>query len=387
MQRAGSAPTASRSPGRASCPTGAGAVNAAGLDFYDRLVDGLLEAGIEPGDALPLGPAAAAGGPGGWPRARHRRRLRRLRRRRRRGALGDRVQHWITLNEPWCSAFSATRRASTRRASGSRPRRCAVAPRCCWRTARRSRRCAPSAPGAQVGIVLNLDRVAAGSDRAADRAAARRFDGYLQPLVPRPAVRPRLPGRHARALRRAVSTRRRARRRPGARSPRRPTSSASTTTRRRSSSTARRTRCRATGGARAGRGDVTEMGWAVDPTVCDELLRAARRATTRAGRSTITENGAAYRRRVAPTAACHDPERDRTTCDEHLAAAARGDRRGRAAARLLRLVAAGQLRVGLGLHAALRHRARRLRDPAAHRQGQRALVSRLHRARGVAARR
>ena len=29
-------------------PTGSGAVNQAGLDFYDRLVDGLLEAGIKP---------------------------------------------------------------------------------------------------------------------------------------------------------------------------------------------------------------------------------------------------------------------------------------------------------------------------------------------------
>ncbi|HEX9440553.1 MAG TPA: family 1 glycosylhydrolase, partial [Roseiflexaceae bacterium] len=29
-------------------PAGVGAVNAAGLDFYDRLVDGLLEAGIQP---------------------------------------------------------------------------------------------------------------------------------------------------------------------------------------------------------------------------------------------------------------------------------------------------------------------------------------------------
>jgi beta-glucosidase len=29
-------------------PEGRGRVNAAGLDFYDRLIDGLLEAGIEP---------------------------------------------------------------------------------------------------------------------------------------------------------------------------------------------------------------------------------------------------------------------------------------------------------------------------------------------------
>ena len=44
-------------------PAGRGAVNQAGLDFYDRLVDALLEAGIEPlADAVPLGPAAGARG-------------------------------------------------------------------------------------------------------------------------------------------------------------------------------------------------------------------------------------------------------------------------------------------------------------------------------------
>ena len=42
-------------------PRGKGAVNQAGLDFYDRLIDGLLEAGIEPWrDPLSLGSAAGA---------------------------------------------------------------------------------------------------------------------------------------------------------------------------------------------------------------------------------------------------------------------------------------------------------------------------------------
>ena len=41
-------PTASRSPGRAMQPDGTGPVNPRGLDFYDRLVDELLGAGIEP---------------------------------------------------------------------------------------------------------------------------------------------------------------------------------------------------------------------------------------------------------------------------------------------------------------------------------------------------
>jgi beta-glucosidase len=86
-------------------PQGTGASNAAGLAFYDRLVDCLLERGITPVATLyhwdlPL----ALFERGGW-RSRDtayafadyaeivaRR-------------LGDRVQWWITHNEPWCSAY------------------------------------------------------------------------------------------------------------------------------------------------------------------------------------------------------------------------------------------------------------------------------------------
>lgn len=86
-------------------PGGRGAINQAGLDFYDRLVDTLLAKGIEPFPTLyhwdlpsPLQRD------GGW--------LNRttayafadyaeivVRR------LGDRITNWTTLNEPWCSAY------------------------------------------------------------------------------------------------------------------------------------------------------------------------------------------------------------------------------------------------------------------------------------------
>ena len=86
-------------------PAGSGAVNQAGLDFYSRLVDGLLDQAITPLVTLyhwdlpqPLQDA------GGWAS---------------RGtasrfaeyahvvgqALGDRVTTFTTLNEPWCAAF------------------------------------------------------------------------------------------------------------------------------------------------------------------------------------------------------------------------------------------------------------------------------------------
>ena len=86
-------------------PEGRGPINLASLDFYDRPVDTLLAKGIEPFVTLyhwdlpsPLERA------GGW--------LNRatayafadyaeIGTRR----LGDRVANWITLNEPWCSAY------------------------------------------------------------------------------------------------------------------------------------------------------------------------------------------------------------------------------------------------------------------------------------------
>ncbi|MBZ6112609.1 MULTISPECIES: GH1 family beta-glucosidase [Streptomyces] len=86
-------------------PTGRGPAAQRGLDFYRRLVDELLAAGIEPALTvyhwdLPQELEDA----GGWPErdtayrfAEYARLLGE--------ALGDRVEQWITLNEPWCSAF------------------------------------------------------------------------------------------------------------------------------------------------------------------------------------------------------------------------------------------------------------------------------------------
>jgi beta-glucosidase len=76
-----------------------------GIDFYSRLVDGLLERGIKPVATLyhwdlPQELEDA----GGWPArdtalrfAEYAERVG--------AALGDRVYMWGTLNEPWCSAF------------------------------------------------------------------------------------------------------------------------------------------------------------------------------------------------------------------------------------------------------------------------------------------
>jgi beta-glucosidase len=86
-------------------PTGRGPAVQRGLDFYRRLADELLAHGIRPAITLyhwdlPQELEDA----GGWPErdtayrfAEYARMVGE--------ALGDRVEQWITLNEPWCSAF------------------------------------------------------------------------------------------------------------------------------------------------------------------------------------------------------------------------------------------------------------------------------------------
>ncbi|MFJ6750420.1 MULTISPECIES: GH1 family beta-glucosidase [unclassified Streptomyces] len=81
-------------------PDGSGAVNAAGLDFYDRLVDALLAAGVKPVPTLFHWdtPQALESG-GGWlvrDTAEHFAAYADAVAAR----LGDRVDRWITLNEP-----------------------------------------------------------------------------------------------------------------------------------------------------------------------------------------------------------------------------------------------------------------------------------------------
>jgi beta-glucosidase len=86
-------------------PSGTGQINQAGLDFYDRLVDGLLAAGIEPHITLyHWDLPQVLQDQGGWPNratanafANYTDIVSRK--------LGDRVKHWITHNEPWCASI------------------------------------------------------------------------------------------------------------------------------------------------------------------------------------------------------------------------------------------------------------------------------------------
>ena len=87
-------------------PQGKGKGNAPGLDFYERLVDTLLSVNITPFVTLYHWdlPQALQDSVGGWGSretayafAEYAEVVSRR--------LGDRVQHWITLNEPWVVAF------------------------------------------------------------------------------------------------------------------------------------------------------------------------------------------------------------------------------------------------------------------------------------------
>ncbi|MEV0981640.1 GH1 family beta-glucosidase [Streptomyces sp. NPDC049915] len=157
-------------------PDGSGPVNAKGLDFYDRLVDELLAAGIEPAATLyHWDLPQALEDRGGW----------RVRATAEHFAaytatvaerLGDRVPRWITLNEPWCSAFLGY--AVGRHAPGAREGRGALAAAHHLLVGHGLAVQALRAAGVrEVGITLNLDRnLPASPGSPADRAAVLRAD-------------------------------------------------------------------------------------------------------------------------------------------------------------------------------------------------------------------
>nr|WP_104819117.1 GH1 family beta-glucosidase [Kitasatospora sp. MMS16-BH015] len=160
-------------------PQADGRVNPAGLDFYDRLVDGLLAAGITPFPTLyHWDLPQAQQDRGGWPERSTAERF---------GEyaavvgerLGDRVTHWATLNEPLCSAWIGHLDGAM--APGLTDLTAAVRASCHLHLAHglAVQALRATVPGAQLGIVNNLSTIEPAGDSEADLAAARRADGHV----------------------------------------------------------------------------------------------------------------------------------------------------------------------------------------------------------------
>jgi beta-glucosidase len=169
-------------------PDGDGAANPEGLDFYDRLVDSMLEHGIEPYATLfHWDLPSVLQERGGWTNretvAAFVRYADTVSRR-----LGDRVKHWMTHNEPWVVAFVGHLYGA--HAPGAKD--LAVALQTAHGILLSHGLAVPAlrANGGidtQVGIVHNLEWVEPASPAEEDVAAARRHDGafnrwYLDPI-------------------------------------------------------------------------------------------------------------------------------------------------------------------------------------------------------------
>jgi beta-glucosidase len=175
-------------------PTGDGEVNAAGLAFYDRLVDGLVDRGIRPIVTLNHWdlPQSLEDRFGGW-----------------RGretafaferyaeivgsALGDRVHIWSTHNEPWNNSFSGYGSGSFAPGGTSHADALAAAHHLnlSHGLAVQALRRSVTRADAQISVALNVFRIEA--ETPADADAARRFDATANRVFTGPMLRGEYP--------------------------------------------------------------------------------------------------------------------------------------------------------------------------------------------------
>lgn len=172
-------------------PNGSGKVEPRGLDFYSRLIDGLLDAGIQPWVTLyHWDLPQALEDRGGWAERdtafRFADYAEVVARR-----LGDRVKNWITLNEPFVAAalgyyFGIHAPGRTNREdAAAATHHLLLGHGCAVPLIRRESR------DSQVGITLNYSPMHPASDAEEDHFAARIHDAfaqrvYLDPLAGRP---------------------------------------------------------------------------------------------------------------------------------------------------------------------------------------------------------
>jgi len=159
-------------------PGGDGPVNPAGLAFYDRLVDALLEAGITPYPTLyHWDLPQALQDRGGWAARETAERFAAYSAVVA-AALGDRVTNWVTLNEPRCSAWIG--HLEGRHAPGIKDIRAALPAsyHLLLGHGLAAQAIRANSAGAHVGLVNLLSACEPASDREADVEAAARFDGH-----------------------------------------------------------------------------------------------------------------------------------------------------------------------------------------------------------------
>ncbi|WBB69212.1 GH1 family beta-glucosidase [Micromonospora sp. WMMD812] len=185
-------------------PNGTGAVNPAGLAHYDRMVDGLLERGITPVPTLyHWDLPQALQERGGWTS---------------RAtsdafaayteicldALGDRVDTWLTVNEPWVASVLGYRLGL--HAPGEEDLRTSllVAHHLLLAHGAATQRIRERRPFARVGIPLSLFPNYPVTDDPADTAAAWGSDGYTNRWFLDPVLRGRYPADTAELFERLV---------------------------------------------------------------------------------------------------------------------------------------------------------------------------------------
>jgi beta-glucosidase len=168
-------------------PRGRGPANPAGLDFYDRLVDLLLDSGILPFVTLyHWDLPQALQDRGGWGSrdtvdafvaysdAVTRR-------------LGDRVRHWATHNEPWCIATLGHEVGEHAPGHRDPAESLRAAHHVLLSHGRAVEVIRANAPGSEAGVVLNLVPAWPATPEKASHEAVRQFDGlfnrwYLGPI-------------------------------------------------------------------------------------------------------------------------------------------------------------------------------------------------------------
>jgi beta-glucosidase len=158
-------------------PEGRGRVNAAGLDFYDGLVDALLAAGITPFvNLFHWDLPQVLEDQGGWPEratvdafAEYTEAVA--------GRLGDRVRNWITHNEPFCSSWLGYGHGVHAPGHTSVPKALAAAHHILLSHGRALEVLRAASPEAELGIVIDSWPVRPATEHEADARAAVYADG------------------------------------------------------------------------------------------------------------------------------------------------------------------------------------------------------------------